>query len=263
MNPVIIQQGDSPVILGQPHGGTYVPDDLRVRLNVRGRGLDDTDWHINRLYDGLVPGVSVVRASFHRYVIDANRDPADVSLYPGQNTTALCPLTDFDGRKIWCDGQQPSDGEIIFRRNAFHEPYHVALSSEIARIKQLHGYVILIDCHSIRSNIPYLFDGTLPVFNIGTNNGTTCDPLIEQTMQDICAKADKYDHVTNGRFKGGWSTRHYGKPQMGVHAIQMELAQRTYMDEVAPWAYRDSLATQVRPTLSRIMQSLSVLSLAI
>lgn len=262
MNPVIVQRGDSPVILGQPHGGTYMPDDLLARLNTRGRGLDDTDWHINRLYDGLLAGVSVVQATFHRYVIDANRDPKGVSLYPGKNTTALCPLTDFDGQEIWLDGQEPSIDEIEARRNEFHAPYHTALSAEIARVKQLHGYVILFDCHSIRSNIPYLFDGTLPVFNIGTNEGATCHPLVEQSVQNICAAMSQYDHVTNGRFKGGWTTRHYARPQFGVHAIQMELAQRAYMDEASPWVYRDDLAGHLRPALSQILQSLNRLPLA-
>ena len=261
MTPVITRQGASPIILGQPHGGTYVPDDLATRLNARGYGLDDTDWHINRLYDGLLPSATVVQATFHRYVIDANRDPQGVSLYPGQNTTNLCPLTDFDGQPIWQDGQGPSADEIEVRRLTFHAPYHAALSAQIERVKQQHGFAILFDCHSIRSNIPFLFDGTLPIFSIGTDDGKTCDPLIEQTTRDICAAAPDYDHVVNGRFKGGWTTRHYGKPQTGVHAIQMELAQRAYMDEAAPWTYRDDLAANVRRPLSQILQSLNSLTL--
>ena len=261
MIPAIIQQGDSPIILGQPHGGTYVPDELTARLNARGKGLDDTDWHINRLYDGLLPDATTVQATFHRYVIDANRDPEGASLYPGQNTTNLCPLTDFDGQAIWQDGQDPSTDEIEARRLTYHAPYHAALSTEIARVKQRHGYAILFDCHSIRSNIPYLFDGTLPIFSIGTDDGKTCDPLIEQATQDICTATPDYNHVVNGRFKGGWTTRHYGKPQTNVHAIQMELAQRAYMDEAAPWAYRDDLAANIRRPLTQILHALNCLAL--
>ncbi|MCF6316808.1 MAG: N-formylglutamate deformylase [Marinosulfonomonas sp.] len=261
MTPVITRQGDSPIILGQPHGGTYVPDDLAARLNAQGKGLDDTDWHITRLYDGLLPTATVVQATFQRYVIDANRDPQGVSLYPGQNTTSLCPLTDFDGQPIWQAGQDPSADEIEARRLTFHAPYHAALATQIARVKQRHGFAILFDCHSIRSNIPFLFDGTLPIFSIGTDGGKTCDPLIEKTTHEICAGAPDYDHVVNGRFKGGWTTRHYGKPQVGVHAIQMELAQRAYMDEAAPWAYRNDLAANIRRPLSQILQSLGRLAL--
>lgn len=256
MNPVHVEQGTSPVVLGQPHGGTYVPEELRVRLNERGKGLADTDWHITRLYDGLLPGQTVVSASFHRYVIDANRDPEGHSLYPGQNTTGLCPTTDFDGNPIWLDGEEPSESECEQRRLSFHKPYHDALSAEIARVKAIHGYAILYDCHSIRSHIPFLFEGTLPVFSIGTNGGVTCARSIESATVDICKNAVGYDHVVNGRFKGGWTTRHYGQPETGVHAIQMELAQRAYMDEAVPWAYRPDLAAQLRPYLTQILTAL-------
>ncbi len=261
MTPVITQQGDSPIILGQPHGGTFVPDDLAARLNARGKGLDDTDWHITRLYDALLPDATTVQATFHRYVIDANRDPQGVSLYPGQNTTNLCPLTDFDGQAIWQDGQDPSADEIEARRLTYHAPYHAALAAQIERVKQQHGFAILFDCHSIRSHIPFLFDGTLPIFSIGTNGGKTCDPVVEQTTRTICAATPDYTHVVNGRFKGGWTTRHYGKPHDHIHAIQMELAQRAYMDEAAPWTYRDDLAVHIRQPLSQILHSLNTLAL--
>ena len=154
-----VLRGDSPIVLGQPHGGTFVPDEIAQRLNSVGAGLADTDWHINRLYDGLLADATVVKSNVHRYVIDANRDPAGVSLYPGQNTTTLVPLTDFDGQPIWRAGQEPSSDEIETRRLAFHAPYHQALKSELERVRDRHGVAILFDCHSIRSNIPFLFDG--------------------------------------------------------------------------------------------------------
>uniref|UniRef100_UPI003568E773 N-formylglutamate deformylase n=1 Tax=Paracoccus seriniphilus TaxID=184748 RepID=UPI003568E773 len=234
MNPVEINRGDSPIVLGLPHTGTHVPDDVMANLNPRGRGLDDTDWHIHQLYDGLLPGVTTVRATFHRYVVDANRDPSGASLYPGQNTTGLVPLTDFDGQDIWTT--PPTEAEIEARRQAFHAPYHAALQAELERVRDLHGIAILYDCHSIRSKIPFLFEGTLPDFNIGTNLGTTCAPEIQAATQEMCAAASGYSAITNGRFKGGWTTRHYGRPAEGLHAIQMELAQSTYLtDEAAPW----------------------------
>jgi formiminoglutamase len=262
MTPVLVEKGDRPVILGQPHGGTDMPDAVRARLNERGQRLDDTDWHISQLYDGLVDDITVVKATFHRYVIDANRDPTGQSLYPGQNTTTLCPTTDFDGEPIWNDGSAPSAADIAARQRAFHTPYHEALAAELERIKSLHGFAILYDCHSIRSNIPYLFAGQLPVFNIGTNDGVTCAPVVQEAVHRVCRNASEFDCVQNGRFKGGWTTRHYGLPSNGVHAIQMELAQRSYMHEHAPWAYSETRAHQIRPYLSQILSALKALSLS-
>lgn len=259
MTPVEIQKGSSPIVLGLPHTGTFVPDSLLADLNDRGRGLDDTDWHIHTLYSDILPGVSTVRATFHRYVVDANRDPSGVSLYPGQNTTGLVPLTDFDGRDIWTT--PPSKADIETRRAAFHAPYHAALQAELDRVRDIHGFAILYDCHSIRSDIPFLFDGTLPDFNIGTNLGATCAPQIEAATQDICTKAAGYTSTTNGRFKGGWTTRHYGRPSQGVHAIQMELAQSTYLTtETAPWTYDIDKSARLRVHLSSILTQLALLA---
>jgi N-formylglutamate deformylase len=251
-----VTRGDSPIVLAQPHGGTIVPDDLIARLNPNGQGLADTDWHISQLYDGVLEGATVVKSNVHRYVIDANRDPDGASLYPGQNTTTLCPLTDFDGRDIWLPNEAPPDAEVEARRVAYHAPYHAAIAVELARVKELHGVAILYDCHSIRSDIPFLFDGLLPVFSIGTNIGVTCDAQIEQQVKSCCDAAIGFDTVLNGRFKGGWTTRHYGKPATGVHAIQMELAQRAYMDEAAPWGYREDRAAMLRPVLAKILNQL-------
>jgi N-formylglutamate deformylase len=260
MKPFDVIRGDSPVVLAQPHGGTFVPDDMMARLNARGQGLADTDWHITRLYEGLLPGATVVKSNVHRYVIDANRDPAGGSLYPGQNTTGLCPVTDFDGQDIWRSGQAPELDEIEDRREAYHGPYHGALAKELERVKALHGVAILYDCHSIRSEIPFLFEGVLPVFNIGTNDRASCAAAVENTVVDICREHGPDETVLNGRFKGGWTTRHYGRPSAGIHAIQMELAQKIYMNEFAPWDYRDDHATTVRPVLSKLLNELQALA---
>ncbi|MGN6538599.1 MAG: N-formylglutamate deformylase, partial [Mesorhizobium sp.] len=214
MGVVEVRRGSSPVVLGFPHTGTDVPAEIRARLNDNGLLLADTDWHIHRLYDGLLDDATTVRATFHRYVIDANRDPAGTSLYPGQNTTGLVPETDFDGKAIWKDGAAPTDADLAARLTEFHAPYHAALAAEIERVKALHGVAILYDCHSIRSHIPFLFEGKLPDFNIGTDMGRTCDPRIEAATFEICAASGR-THVLNGRFKGGWTTRHYGKPETG------------------------------------------------
>lgn len=254
---VEIVQGGSPLVLGIPHTGTYVPAEIFNRLNETGKRLTDTDWHVHRLYEGLADNVSSVRALFHRYVIDANRDPSGASLYPGQNTTGLCPTTDFDDNDIYQKGQEPDAGEIETRWVDFHQPYHQALADEIERVKAQHGFAILYDCHSIRSHIPHLFDGKLPDFNIGTFNGMSCSDIIANTVEEICAAAPEYTHVLNGRFKGGWTTRNYGDPENNVHAIQMELAQSTYMQEIEPWTYLPDIADEIRPYLQEILRALS------
>jgi len=257
VTPVEVIRGDGPIVLGMPHIGTYVPDAVKARLNANGRALADTDWHIDRLYEDLLPGATVVKATFHRYVVDANRDPAGVSLYPGQNTTTLCPLTDFDGTPIWEPGQEPTEADILERRDTYHAPYHAALAAEVARVKARHGVAVLYDCHSIRSVIPFLFEGTLPAINIGTDGGVTCAKEIEQATEKV-ALSSPFSTVLNGRFRGGWTTRAYGQPKTGVHAIQMELAQSAYLNqECSPWTYDTEKAERLRPWLKDILTAIA------
>jgi N-formylglutamate deformylase len=261
MTPAEVVAGDGPVVLGLPHTGTWLPDDVRARLNGTGQGLADTDWHVHELYAGLLPGATTVRATFHRYLIDANRAPDDASLYPGQNTTGLCPTTDFDGRPIWRAGAAPGPAEVAERLAAFHAPYHAALAAEIARVQALHGVAILYDCHSIRSRIPFLFDGTLPDFNLGTADGASCAPAVEAAALAICRAATGHGYVANGRFKGGWTTRHYGRPEDGVHAIQMELAQSTYLAaEEPPWTLDPDRVAEMRQHLGALLATLAALA---
>ncbi|MGR3436387.1 MAG: N-formylglutamate deformylase [Shimia sp.] len=259
MTPVEVVRGDGPVVLGLPHTGTWLPEGVAARLNDRGRALADTDWHVDRLYDGLLPGATRVRATFHRYVIDANRDPGGASLYPGQNTTSLVPETDFDGAPIW--DAPPDAAEVEARRRAYHAPYHAALQAELDRVRAAHGVAILWDCHSIRSQIPFLFEDTLPDLSIGTADGTTCAALLERNVQETCTAAEGYSSVLNGRFKGGWTTRHYGRPAEGLHAIQMELAQSAYLGaEAPPWTYDPARAERLRALLGALLASLVALA---
>lgn len=259
MKPVAIHRGDGPIVLGLPHSGIYIPDEIYSQLNDRGRKLRDTDWHVDTLYDGLLDGVTTVRATFHRYVIDANRDPSGLSLYPGQNTTSLVPGTDFDGENI--RAHPAGQAEIEHLKAAFHTPYHNALTAELERVRARHGIVILYDCHSIRARIPFLFAGILPDFNIGTNLGTSCAPMIEAAVRAVCARADGYTSIVNGRFKGGFTTRHYGQPEINQHAIQMELAQSTYLSaEEAPWIYDPDRAARLRAQLASILEKLAELA---
>ena len=259
MNTVTVIQGNEPIILCQPHSGTFIPDNILENLNAVGRKLLDTDWHIPSLYEGLIENVTVIRANFSRYVIDANRDPNGVSLYPGQNTTSLVPNTTFDDEPIWI--KPITDGDIAARLNSFHLPYHQSIEAEIARVSAIHGAAFVYDCHSIRSQIPFLFNNQLPDLNIGDNNGTTCPLDITQAVALICDAHLAYRYVVNGRFKGGWTTRHYGDPTNLVHAVQMELAQSTYMLEQAPWTYLPEIAEKVRPHLQEILAALSELEM--
>ncbi|KZX93768.1 MULTISPECIES: N-formylglutamate deformylase [unclassified Sulfitobacter] len=260
MTPVEVTRGDGPIVLGMPHTGTDLPPEVHAALNQRGRALADTDWHIDRLYQGLLDGATTVRATFHRYVIDANRDPSGQTLYPGQNTTGLIPLTDFDDNAIWETPPSPADTET--RLKSFHAPYHAALEEELDRVRKKHGIAILYDCHSIRSEIPFLFDGTLPDFNIGTNDGRTCARALETAAYGLCRAEDGYTSVLNGRFKGGWTTRHYGRPAKGVHAIQMELAQSAYLNaEAPPWEYDPAKAQRLRRPLARLLGKLAHIAL--
>ncbi|MBS0481259.1 MAG: N-formylglutamate deformylase [Proteobacteria bacterium] len=224
-----IHRGTAPLIVSFPHGGTELGG-IEPRFASPWLARRDADWWIADLYAfARDMGATTVATDVSRSVIDVNRDPSGVSLYPGMAATELCPTTTFDGEPLY-RGFDPEDDEIAWRRRTFFDPYHAALAVEIERLRAVHPRVVLYDAHSIRSRIPRLFDGELPQFNLGTNGGATCDPALEAALVDVCA-ASGQSWVANGRFKGGWTTRHYGAPANGVHAVQMELAQRGYMGE--------------------------------
>jgi len=255
--------GDSPVVLGQPHGATELGA-VAEALNARGRAVADTDWHVPRLYDGLLPDAAVVRAGFSRYVIDVNRDPGGAALYSEHNTTGLCPLTDFEGEPIYRPGREPDAAEIGRRVREIHEPYHQAMTGALERARERHGVAVLYDCHSVRGELPFLFEGRLPDLNIGTNDGAACGPSLAALVEDWRSEAEAagYATVVNGRFKGGWTTRHYGRPDVGAHAVQMEIAQRAYMDEAPPWTYRPTRAEPLRALLRDLLARIEALALS-
>ncbi len=226
-----IARGSGPLVVSMPHTGTELPPDIRADLISPWLARKDTDWWIERLYDFAPPlGATMLRTTISRTVIDVNRDPSGASLYPGQATTGLCPTGTFDGEPLYRPAAAPDAAEIERRRRAYFDPYHAALSEEIARLRRAHPLVVLYDCHSIRSIVPRLFEGELPHMNIGTNSGASCDAQLQCAIEAICA-ASPFSWTANGRFKGGWIARHYGRPEKGVHAVQMELACRGYMDE--------------------------------
>lgn len=255
-----VHRGDAPLIVSFPHTGTDLPAELEGRFVSPWLARRDADWHVHQLYDFVrALGATTVRTAISRSVIDVNRDPSGVSLYPGQNTTGLCPVTTFDDQPLYRDGLTPDEKEIERRTYTWFHPYHQALDAEIARLRALHARIVVYDAHSIRSHIPHLFDGELPQFNIGTNSGASCDPAVESAVEKSCADSD-FSHVLNGRFKGGWITRKHANPGGGVHSIQMELACRGYMDEPAvtssetwPTPYTDARAAALQAVLRRVM----------
>jgi len=265
MSAITIQRGTAPLILTFPHAGTALPDDLVDHFVSPWLALRDADWHIDHLYSFAADlGATLIRPHWSRSVIDLNRDPSGQSLYPGQATTGLCPTESFDGEPLYKPDREPDGSEIDRRKDVYFIPFHTAVETELARLRQQHGMVFLYDCHSIRSRIPRLFAGELPHFNIGTNDGASCDPRLTGKIADICANAGR-SHVVNGRFKGGWITRHYGQPAQSVQAVQMELAIRGYLptdpDHPTPsnwppaWdaAYAAPLQADLKAILSTIL----------
>lgn len=249
-NAPILQTGSTPLLISIPHSGTRVPEDILSTMTPVAKRLDDTDWHLERLYDfAPAMGASVLRPQFSRYTIDLNRPPNDANLYPGQNTTGLLPIDTFAEDPLYLDGKLPDAEERERRRQLYWEPYHQLLKQEIARIKSIHGYALLWEAHSIRAYIPRLFEGRLPDFNFGSASDQSALPDLATELAQIASAQGNYSAVANGRFKGGYITREYGKPQEDIHAIQLELTQLSYMIESPPYDYNPALAAQLAPVI--------------
>jgi formiminoglutamase len=258
-----VTRGNAPLIVSLPHTGTEIPAEYERGLVSPWLARKDADWWIEQLYDFAADlGATVIRTAISRTVIDVNRDPSGVSLYPGQATTELCPTITFDGEPLYMPGAEPTAADIAERRSRFFDPYHAALRAEIERLRAQNTNVAVYDCHSIRSVIPRLFDGTLPHFNIGTNGGSTCSPALSEAIEQIWA-GSSFSHVVNGRFKGGYITRSLGRPEAGIHAVQMELACRGYMREPVgpvtegqwPTPYDEAYAAPIRAALTLVLET--------
>ena len=251
-----LTSGTAPLLVSFPHAGTEIPDDLAARMTPEALQRADVDWHLPRLYDFVhAMGASTIAARFARHVIDLNRPPEDTSLYPGQDVTGLLPLDTFRKEPLYLPGQGPRDGEAAERVERYWRPYHDALRAELERLRARHGSVVLWDAHSIASVMPRFFDGKLPDLNLGTADGRSCAPAMQAAAEAVLAGQAEFTHVSNGRFKGGHITRFYGSPERGVHALQLEMCQSTYMDETAPFAYRSDLAARVQPLLERMLNA--------
>jgi len=255
--PYKLHRGTRPLLVSMPHVGTFVPPALAARMTPAALALPDTDWHVDRLYDfAEALGASILVATHSRYVIDLNRPPDDHSLYPGQDTTGLCPIDTFDRAPLYRTGSV-GDDEVIARRRAVHEPYHAALRGELDRLRAEHRNVVLWDAHSIRSVVPRFFEGKLPDFNFGSAGGASCDSALTDRLLAVArhAGAGDYTSVLNGRFKGGHISRRYGAPAQGVHAIQLEMAQCIYMDERPPFDYIAERAANVQRPLRAMLEA--------
>lgn len=234
MDIFTLEPGHAPLLVSLPHDGSHIPEALAARMTPGARGAPDTDWFVSRLYAFARDlGASILRPFHSRYVVDLNRPPDDISLYPGQNTTGLCPTVRFTGEPVYLPGQAPDAAEVSARVERYWRPYHEALGAELARLHARFGHAVLWDGHSIRGELPFLFEGRLPELNLGTASGASCAPAMQARLAAVLERQRDYSHVINGRFKGGHITRHYGDPDSGIDAIQLELAQHTYMDEDA------------------------------
>ena len=254
MDTYTLHRGTAPLLISLPHHGTALPDELAARLTTEARRVPDTDWHVAELYAfarGL--GASIIVPAYSRYVVDLNRPEDDVSLYPGQNTTGLCPVVQFSGESVYLPGQEPTPEEIAARVDTYWRPYHRALQAEIARLHEAHGRVVLWEGHSILSEVPFLFEGRLPDFNLGTAGGASCSPDLQHALEGVLASQTDFSFVVNGRFRGGYITRHYADVTRDIQAVQLELAQLNYMDEDS-FAYLPERAARTQVLIRRLLE---------
>lgn len=255
MNPDVftLQRGTSPLLISFPHVGTLIPADQQHRYTERALQVEDTDWYLDRLYAFAAElGATLLVPSHSRYLIDLNRGSDNLPMYPGRNNTELCPTRHFTGDAIYRDGAAPDEAEIRRRVAVYWQPYHDALATQLAAIRARHGHAVLFDAHSIQSTLPWLFEGTLPHMNLGTVEGTSCAPSLRDALAAEFAAQPEFSHVVDGRFKGGHITRQFGRPAEGVHAVQLEMCWRAYMDE-SPARWNDERAAGVTPLLRSLV----------
>ena len=250
-----LHRGAAPLLVSVPHAGTVIPDDVAARLVPRALQTEDADWHLDRLYAFVKDrGASLLVPRMARYVVDLNRPPDNTPMYPGLNNTELCPTRFFSGEPLCRGGIAPDDAEVRRRVATYWRPYHVALASELVRLSGLHGHAVLLDGHSIQAELPWLFEGRLPDLNLGTADGASCAPALRERLAGVLAAQASHSHVVDGRFKGGYITRHYGRPADGVHAVQMEMGFHCYM--TPPHDYDEARAATVLPVLAALVDTL-------
>ncbi|KGD72098.1 N-formylglutamate amidohydrolase [Tatumella morbirosei] len=252
----IFHQGNKPLLITMPHTGTVIPEYIAERMTHKARSVPDTDWHIEKLYAfARESGASILQAKWSRYVVDLNRPPDDISLYPGQVTTGLCFVNRFDGGAVYTKGNNPDAGEIADRREKYWQPWHNKLQNTLTEMREEFSTVVMWDAHSIRSELPQFFSGKLPDINIGTNDGLSCHFDLQQKIFNIASQSPPLTVVSNGRYKGGYNTRHYAQPDLGTHTLQMELTQSSYMQEIPPWYWDEKKAVFLQNSLKRMIDA--------
>jgi len=258
MSPVFqLHRGRAPLLVSVPHVGTEIPADIAAALVPRALQTEDADWHLERLYDFAVAmGASMIVPRFARFVVDLNRPPENTPMYPGANNTELCPTRFFTGEALYRDGREPDAAEIEHRVATYWRPYHDALQGELERLRAEHGHAVLFDGHSIQAELPWLFEGRLPDLNLGTDEGRSCAPALRAAFAEVLQGQQRFTHVIDGRFKGGYITRHYGRPAEGWHAVQMEMCWHCYMQPAPAYSYDEGCAAQVQPVLRGLVQAM-------
>lgn len=256
MDIYTLERGQAPLLISLPHDGSHIPDAIAARMRPSARRSPDTDWHVGRLYAPLAHalGASMLRPLASRYVVDLNRPADGQALYPGRRETGLVSTIGFDGEPLYLDeAAEPDAAEVRRRVEQYWAPYHAALQQELARLHAMHGRVVLWEGHSIRQRVPMLFEGDLPQFNLGTADGASCSPALQRRLADRLHASEAFGSVVNGRFKGGYITRHYGRPEQGIEAVQLELVQSTYMDEDS-FAYDEAKAPEVQRVIDSLLR---------
>jgi N-formylglutamate deformylase len=252
-----LHQGSAPLLVSLPHCGTLIPPLLLTRMVARAQGREDTDWHVAELYDFVRDlGASLIVPSLSRFVIDLNRPPDNAPMYSGVNSTGLCPVRFFSGEALYLAGQEPDQGEVAQRLEAYWRPYHAALQRELIRLKSTHGHALLLDGHSIKSELPWLFAGRLPDLNLGTADGASCAPPLRTALSEALQAQHDFTHVVDGRFKGGYIVRHYGRPIDNVHAAQLEMCWSCYMSETPPYRLDPDRSARLAPVLHSLVRTM-------
>lgn len=256
-NIFTLTPGSTPLLVSMPHVGSFIPDSIRAKLVDRALVAEDTDWHMDKLYAfASEMGASTLVPHHSRYVVDLNRPPENTPMYPGVNNTELCPTRFFTGEPLYREGLAPTEAEIAERVANYWQPYHQALRQELDRLKSIHGYALLFDAHSIKSELPWLFEGKLTDLNLGTVTGNACAPEVRESLTQVLNQQSRYTVAVDGRFKGGYITRNYGQPGQGIHAVQLEKCWSTYMREVPPYAWAPEIAGQLQPLLRQLLQTM-------
>ena len=237
-HPYEFVQGTTPLLISMPHPGLLLPDEVADLLTSEARALPDTDWHIPQLYGFAAKmGASLVMARYSRFAVDLNRPEDDTPLYQTA-TTGLFPDILFDGTSIFRPGAARSD-EIKTRVQGAHL---APLSRQADGRAQPHQGRVRPRRPARRAFDPRRDPAPVrrPAARLQHRHQRRQELREEPVATPSCKACDApgYRHVLNGRFKGGHITRHYGQPDRAFHAVQLELAQRTYMNEQPPFDYR-------------------------